>query len=351
MKRIFGLVLLLAAALTAHAGNTNPTGSNQVGPSGPSGPSGPTGASGPAGATGANGLSQTAPTWMQNPAGGFETDPNGNVSLQGHHRYASTFTIPVGDTLTITRDTSYPDGFGPAGALWVEAPTCVIAGTIAGGSLIIGNGATGDAWLGATGGGGGGDAAVNAGLQAGDSCSWTVPVVSGVNLPVPPPTSYCAADGLIAQSVGGLGGAVATVGGDGNAMTPASKEFLYSLGYTLFQGLGFLDIGGSGGGSNFGQLQFLAKGGASLFLNCMTMDYRSTAVTTLTGENGSAGEATKGGYGGAAGGIAWFAAHTYTHSPASTGTINLAGGVGGAGGVGAGNGGAGHVGDKEVFTY
>jgi hypothetical protein len=100
---------------------------------------------------------------MQNPAGGFETDPNNNVTLQGHHRYATSFTIPAGKTLTIGFDNTFPDGFGPRGVLWVEAPTCTIAGTIAGNAIIAAGGSGVVSWLGASGGGGGGDAAVNSG--------------------------------------------------------------------------------------------------------------------------------------------------------------------------------------------
>jgi hypothetical protein len=134
-------------------------------------------------------------------------------------------------------------------------------------------------------------------------------------------------------------------------MTSASKEFLYSLGDMLFHGIGLDLVGGAGGGQNNAQLKVTAIGGGFLFMSCTTIDYQSTAVTNMNGQVGPVGEAASGGYGGAAGGIAWFAAHTYTHSPASSGTVKVDGGAGSAGGVARGAGGAGGAGDKEVFTY
>jgi hypothetical protein len=295
---------------------------------------------------GSGGLATTAPTWMQNPAGGFETDPNNSVTLQGHHRYASTFTIPVGKTLTIARDLTYPDGFGPAAALWIEAPSCVIAGTIDGHALL-----PAESWFGASGGGGGGDAAVNAGFAGADSCSSTSPPAVAV-VPVSPGTACASTSNQVVQSVGGAFGAAGVAGTVGAVMTAASKNYLYGLGSSLFSGAGYRDIGGAGGGSNFAQNLAIAEGGGALFLSCTTIDFQSTAVANMSGQAGPAFDApATGGYGGAAGGIAWFAAHTYTHSPATTGTVNVAGGAAGAGGVGAGAGGVGGAGDKEVFTY
>ena len=90
--------------------------------------------------------------------------------------------------------------------------------------------------------------------------------------------------------------------------------------------------------------------GAGLVLVCREIDFQSSAVVDLRGQDGFAGAAGAGGGGGGGGGYFFSYAIAYIHSPANSGTVLLDGGHGGAGGDGtAGAGGKGSAGWSKFF--
>src|SRR5262249_61492942 len=95
--------------------------------------------------------------------------------------------------------------------------------------------------------------------------------------------------------------------------------------------------------------------GAGLVLACREIDFQATAVVDLRGQDGFAGApgpGAGGGGGGGGGGYFFSYAIAYIHSPATTGTLLLNGGIGGAGGDSTtGAGGIGSAGGGGGFFF
>ncbi|GEM_PF-5254781 len=258
---------------------------------------------------------------------GSEPDPSptGTITLGGDHSYAS-FTVNAGATVNIVEDFNT----APSSTLIVRSPgTCTIAGTI------NGRGAANPVYtIGGVGGGGGGSPTA-AGLQA---------------------------LGVISPSLdfnGGAGGAQGNPGGSGQDGTPLSsviKTFIADdLPSTIDSSGGMPGGAGAGAANPFdchnAQPGNGGCGGAGLVLVCREIDFQSTAIVDLRGQDGFAGAAgPNGGGGGGGGGYFFTYAIAYIHSPANSGTVLLDGGAGGAsGGITAGAGGGGSAGWSRYY--
>jgi hypothetical protein len=252
-----------------------------------------------------------------------DPDPAGTVTLGGEHNYAN-FTVPVGATLNIVENFNQP----PSSTLIVRSPgTCTIAGTISG------RGVTNPVYtIGGEGGGGGGNS-------------------SAAGLP---------AIGVISPSLdfsGGNGGTSGSPGGPGQNGAPLPgpiETFVLDEMVSVVDSAGGMPGGGGAGASNpfdchNAQPGNGGCGGAGLVLICKEIDFQATALVDLRGQDGFAG-ASGGGGGGGGGGFFFTYAIAYVHSPASSGTILLDGGLGGAGGgSSAGAGGGGSTGWSRFF--
>jgi hypothetical protein len=270
---------------------------------------------------------EDAPAWMRWLGDASESDPNGNVSLQGVHYYGN-FTIPSGSTLTISNTASTTSNSAdiPQGAAVIFATgTCTIAGTVAGNGLnssLVGNG-------GGAGGGGGGAQATNAGVVGKGS-------------------QFFGPGGTVVLAAAGALGAVGAAGGNG--LTPSASAIKYLAQWVMGSGQPMGAPGGAGGnGTSSGGTG--GSGGGSLVLVCGTISYPATGAINLNGSaggNGVAGANNSGGGGGGGGGFVLMAARSYS---SNTGTTNVSGGIGGsAGGAGAGTGGTGGNGWSKQFT-
>jgi hypothetical protein len=257
---------------------------------------------------------------------GAESDPNpsGMVTLGGEHNYAS-FTVGSGSTVNIVENFAQP----PSSTLVVRSPgTCTIAGTI------NGRGAANPVYtIGGVGGGGGGNPSA-AGLQA---------------------------IGVISPSLdfsGGAGGAAGNPGApgqDGGALPDPIRTFVLDEMISVIDSSGGMP-GGAGAGATDPFNCHNAEpgdggcGGAGLVLVCREIDFQSSAVVDMRGQDGFAGAAGAGGGGGGGGGYFFSYAIAYVHSPANSGMVLLDGGHGGAAGDGtAGAGGKGSAGWSKFF--
>jgi hypothetical protein len=260
---------------------------------------------------------------------GSEPDPNptGSVTLGGNHNYAN-FTVPAGAKVNITEDFNHP----PSSTLVVRSPgTCTIAGTI------DGRGVANPVYtIGGIGGGGGGN----------------------------PASEGLPALGVISASLnfsGGAGGALGSPGGagqDGIGLVSAIKTFVLDEIVGVFDSSGGMPGGAGAGAADPFNCHNAEPGnggcaGAGLVLVCTKIDFQSSAVVDLRGQNGFAGAAggpAGAGGGGGGGGYFFTYAIAYLHSPANSGTVRLDGGLGGAGGdVTAGAGGKGSAGWSKFF--
>ncbi len=260
---------------------------------------------------------------------GSEPDPNpsGTIALGGEHNYAS-FTVPAGAAVNISEDFNRP----PSSTLIVRSPgTCTIAGTISGRGI-----ANPVYTIGGAGAGGGGN----------------------------PGAAGTAALGVISPSLdftGGAGGTAGNPGGPGQDGTPLPNTV---MNFILDEMASVVDSsGGMPGGAGAGAVNPFdchnaqpgngGCGGAGLILICREIDFQSTAMVDLRGQDGFAGSPGPGagaGGGGGGGGYFFTYALAYVHSPASSGTVLLNGGAGGAGGDStAGAGGQGSSGWSRYF--
>ncbi len=260
---------------------------------------------------------------------GAEADPNpaGTVSLEGEHNYVN-FTLQAGATINIVENFNQP----PSSTLVIRSPgICTIAGTV------NGRGVANPVYtIGGVGGGGGGNPSA-AGLQA---------------------------VGVISVSLaynGGAGGAAGSPGLPGQDAAPLPDPIRT---FVLDEIVGVYDSsGGMPGGAGAGapdpfnchnaEVGNGGCAGAGLVLVCKEIDFQSTAVVDLRGQDGfaGAGSPTAGGGGGGGGGGYFFTyALAYVHSPANTGVVRLDGGLGGsAGDSTAGAGGTGSAGWSKFF--
>jgi hypothetical protein len=260
---------------------------------------------------------------------GSEPDPNpsGMATLVGEHDYAN-FTVPSGATVNIVENFNT----APSSTLIVRSPgICTIAGTI------NGNGPADPVYtIGGVGGGGGGN-----------------PSAAGLT-----------ALGVFSPSLefnGGAGGGSGSPGGAGQNGTPLPGPIMT---FILDEMPSVVDSsGGTPGGAGAGAASPFdchnaqpgngGCAGAGLILVCREIDFRASAVVDLRGQNGFAGSpgpGAGGGGGGGGGGYFFTYAIAYVHSPASSGTVLLAGGAGGAGGDStAGAGGNGSAGWSRYF--
>jgi hypothetical protein len=258
---------------------------------------------------------------------GSEADPNpaGAITLGGDHNYSS-FTLGAGATINIVEDFNS----APSSTLIVRSPgTCTIAGTI------NGHGAANPVYtIGGVGGGGGGSPAAS-GLQA---------------------------LGVISPSLdfnGGAGGVSGNPGGSGQDGTPLAdvlQQFILDDMPSTVDSSGGMPGGAGAGAANPFNCHNAQPGnggcaGAGLVLACRKIDFQSTAIVDLRGQDGFAGAAgPNGGGGGGGGGYFVTYAIAYIHSPASSGTVLLDGGAGGAaGGSTAGAGGRGSAGWSRYY--
>ncbi|HKD68001.1 MAG TPA: hypothetical protein VKB84_14240 [Candidatus Binataceae bacterium] len=260
---------------------------------------------------------------------GSEPDPDasGTVTLAGEHNYVN-FTVQAGATVNIVEDFNNP----PSSSLIVRSTgTCTIAGTI------NGRGAANPVYtIGGPGGGGGGNAGA-AGLQA-------LGVVS-------PSLDFS----------GGAGGASGSPGGAGQGGAPLTgpiKTFVLDELAAVIDSSGGMPGGAGAGAVNPFDCHNAQPGnggcaGAGLVLACREIDFQATAVVDLRGQDGFAGApgpGAGGGGGGGGGGYFFSYAIAYIHSPATTGTVLLNGGIGGAGGDSTtGAGGIGSAGWSRFF--
>jgi hypothetical protein len=260
---------------------------------------------------------------------GSEADPNpsGTVTLGGEHNYAN-FTLSAGATINIVENFQQP----PSSTLVIRSPgLCTIAGTI------NGRGVANPVYtLGGVGGGGGGNPSA-AGLSA-------VGVIS-VSL----------------QYTGGAGGSAGNPGGpgqDASSLPDPIKTFVLDEIVGVYDSSGGMP-GGAGAGApdpfncHNGEPGNGGCSGGGLLLVCKQIDFQSTAVVDLRGQDGFAGAAGPGaGAGGGGGGGGYFVTYAvaYVHSPANTGAVLLDGGMGGTGGDStAGAGGQGSAGWSKFF--
>jgi hypothetical protein len=258
---------------------------------------------------------------------GSEPDPNpaGTVTLGGEHHYAN-FTLRAGAVINIVEDFTNP----PSSTLIIRSPgTCTIAGTI------NGRGAANPVYtIGGVGGGGGGS-----------------PTASGLQ-----------ALGVVSPSLdlsGGAGGAMSNPGGNGQDGTPLAdsvkKFILDDLPSTVDSSGGMPGGAGAGAVNPFNchnaEPSDGGCGGAGLILVCREIDFQSTAVADLRGQDGFGGASgPNGGGGGGGGGYFFTYAIAYIHSPADSGTVLLDGGMGGvAGDSTAGAGGKGSMGWSRYY--
>jgi hypothetical protein len=260
---------------------------------------------------------------------GSEADPNptGTMTLWGDHNYAN-FTVPAGAMVNIVENFNQP----PASALVVRSSgTCTIAGTI------NGRGVANPVYtIGGIGGGGGGNPSAD-GLQA-------LGVIS-------PSLSFNGANG-------GAMGNPAGAGVDAAVLPDALRPFVLDELIAVFDSAGGMP-GGAGAGApdpfNCHNAEAGNGGcaGAGLVLVCRKIDFQSSAVVDLRGQDGFAGAPgtpAGGGGGGGGGGYFFTYATAYIHSPANSGTVMLAGGAGGSAGDGtAGAGGKGSAGWSRFF--
>ncbi len=261
---------------------------------------------------------------------GSEADPNpsGTIVLGGEHNYAN-FTLQAGSTINIVENFDQP----PSSTLVIRSPgTCIIAGTINGRGI-----ANPVYTIGGVGGGGGGNPAA-AGLQA-------VGVIS-VSL------AYNGA-------IGGAAGNPGSPGQDGTTLPDPIKTFVLDEMVDVYDSSGGMP-GGAGAGAadpfncHNGEPGNGGCGGAGLVLACKEIDFQSTVVVDLRGQDGFGGAAGPGagagGGGGGGGGYFFTYAVAYIHSPANSGVVLLDGGNGGTGGDStAGAGGAGSPGWSKFF--
>ncbi len=257
---------------------------------------------------------------------GSEPDPNpaGSVTLAGEHHYAN-FTLREGAAINIIENFSAP----PSSTLIIRSPgRCTIAGTI------NGRGAANAVYtIGGAGGGGGGSPAAS-GLQA---------------------------LGVISPSLdfsGGAGGSMGNPGGsgqDGAALAGGVKRFILDDLPSTVDSSGGMPGGAGAGAVNPFNCHNAEPGdggcgGAGLILACREIDFQSTAVVDLRGQDGFAGASgPNGGGGGGGGGYFFTYAIAYIHSP-NSGTVLLDGGMGGAAGDStAGAGGSGSPGWSQYY--
>jgi hypothetical protein len=255
------------------------------------------------------------PGWLRNLGdgeGGAYSCTSG-ACLITDEKWVSSFNVSAGAT-AFTKAGNSPITIRSTGP-------CTVAGTIGNTPNIqaaVGINVQGDFG----GGGGGGGAGATTHAQGG----W-----------------YTVGNGWIEIALGGRGGA-APGGAGGNGETPNKLQYRMLLSVGSFWPAGG-SLGGAGGGSGGGQP---GNGGGPVILVCQSIDF--TGTIDVSGGAGQPPSADNSGAGG--GGGAGYVILSTSNWVATTGKINLAGGLGGScnGFTGCGPGGNGGNGWSKLIT-